>query len=89
MNELRRIRSMLQLSQRAFATRLGVSPNTYRPWDTDRRKVPWDVLRQARAVLRHELQNTCCPSRHSRSTWVSTRARCGQPLEMGASPWRR
>ena len=50
-SEIRQVRKRLQLSQPAFARLLGVSPETYRVWDSGRRRVPDPWLDKARAVL--------------------------------------
>lgn len=49
-NEIRSLRLQLRLSQRQFATLLGVSTETFRAWDSGRRKVPDAWLGKARAV---------------------------------------
>jgi DNA-binding transcriptional regulator YiaG len=48
--EIREIRVRLQRSQSEFATLLGVSVQSYRPWDSGRRAVPADWLDKARAL---------------------------------------
>jgi transcriptional regulator with XRE-family HTH domain len=48
--EIRDIRVRLQLSQAAFAALLGVSVQSYRPWDAGRRTAPAEWLEKARAL---------------------------------------
>ena len=50
---LRQCRESLGLSQLAFARRLGVAPESYRPWDAGRRPVPAAILARARALVAH------------------------------------
>lgn len=50
---LRGCRRALSLSQAAFAAALGVSPETYRVWDSARRQPPAQVLDRARALVVH------------------------------------
>lgn len=49
--EIRGIRIRLQLSQPQFAAMLGVSPETFRTWDSGRRVVPPAWLEQARELV--------------------------------------
>jgi len=49
-SEIRTIRMRLRLSQPIFASSLGVSPETYRAWDSGRRTVPGTWLEKARAL---------------------------------------
>jgi DNA-binding transcriptional regulator YiaG len=49
---VRRVRLTLGLPQREFAARLGVSLESYRPWDSGRRDAPDDVARRALALVR-------------------------------------
>lgn len=49
--EIRAVRLALGLSQRQFAARLGVSLESYRPWDSGRRGAPQDVLERAVAAV--------------------------------------
>ena len=48
MNALRRLRLQMGLSQLAFATRLGVAEQTYRPWDSGRRTPPRSIVYKAK-----------------------------------------
>jgi len=48
--EIRDLRLRLHLSQPQFAALLGVSAETYRPWDSGRRVVPADWMDKARAL---------------------------------------
>ena len=48
--EIRRLRLRLHLSQPQFAALLGVSPETYRTWDSGRRAVPPSWLDKAREM---------------------------------------
>lgn len=50
---LRGCRQALSLSQAAFAAELGVSPETYRVWDSARRQPPAHVLDRALALVVH------------------------------------
>src|SRR6516162_310039 len=47
MSALRRLRLEIHLSQCEFAARLGVSEQTYRTWDSGRRRPPRAVVYQA------------------------------------------
>ena len=49
-NEIRGVRLLLRLSQPQFAHLLGVSPETYRTWDSGRRLVPDAWLDKVRAL---------------------------------------
>ena len=55
MPTIREIRLAAGLSQRAFATRLRIPFQTYRPLDSGRRTVPHDLLQRA-ASLRNQHQ---------------------------------
>jgi len=48
---MRHIRSKLGLSQTAFARLLGVSPESYRPWDSGRRRPQREWMDKARSLL--------------------------------------
>ena len=48
MNALRRLRLELHLSQCEFAAQLGVAEQTYRTWDSGRRRLPRAVVYRAR-----------------------------------------
>ena len=50
LNEIRDLRSRLELSQRQFAALLGVAAETYRTWDFGRRAVPAAWLDKAREL---------------------------------------
>lgn len=50
MNVLRRLREQAACSQAQFAQLLGVSPETYRTWDSGRRLPPAAIIRTARRV---------------------------------------
>ena len=52
MTELRRLRLALGLSQREFASRLGLSPESYRTWDAGRRVAPTEIVARARTLAR-------------------------------------
>jgi DNA-binding transcriptional regulator YiaG len=47
---IRDIRMAVGMSQRAFALRLGISLESYRPWDSGRRGRPDDVMDRALAI---------------------------------------
>src|SRR5262245_5238718 len=49
---VRRVRLALGLSQRQFAACLGVSLESYRPWDAGRRETPEDLMRRALALVK-------------------------------------
>ena len=51
-SELREIRGALGLSQRVLATRLGVSTESFRVWESGRRLVPDDVRERAAHLAR-------------------------------------
>ena len=51
---LRECRKALEFSQSAFAAVLGVSPDTYRVWDSGRRPPPARFLDRARALVAHQ-----------------------------------
>jgi DNA-binding transcriptional regulator YiaG len=48
---IREIRVATGLSQRAFATRLQIPFQTYRPFDSGRRAVPHKLLQRAESLL--------------------------------------
>jgi DNA-binding transcriptional regulator YiaG len=50
MNALRRLRLAMGLSQCEFATQLGVAEQTYRTWDSGRRRAPRAILHRARRL---------------------------------------
>ncbi len=50
-SRVRHVRLALRLSQRRFAARLGVSLESYRPWDAGRRETPEEVIRRALALV--------------------------------------
>jgi DNA-binding transcriptional regulator YiaG len=50
MNALRRLRVQMELSQVAFATRLGVAEQTYRTWDSGRRTPPRSIVSKAKRL---------------------------------------
>ena len=50
---LRECRIALGQSQAAFAALLGVSPESYRTWDTGRRATPSQVMARAQALATH------------------------------------
>ena len=50
---LRECRIALGKSQSAYATMLGVSPESYRTWDAGRRAPPSQVMARARALATH------------------------------------
>jgi len=49
-NRVRNLRLALGFSQREFAARLGVSLESYRPWDSGRRQTPDEIVRRALTV---------------------------------------
>jgi DNA-binding transcriptional regulator YiaG len=49
-NRVRNVRLALGLSQQQFAAALGVSLESYRPWDSGRRETPDEVVRRAVAL---------------------------------------
>jgi len=51
LRDLRQCRNTLRYSQAAFAKLLGVGAETYRQWDSGRRRPPKDVLKRALALL--------------------------------------
>ena len=62
MNELRELRRVIGLGQRAFAALLSIPLETYRPWDSGRRVVSAAVLQRAReAVIHHQRQHQLLP----------------------------
>src|SRR5712692_10197426 len=48
MNALRRLRLEIKLSQSEFAAQLGVAEQTYRTWDSGRRRPPCAIVYLAR-----------------------------------------
>ena len=50
MNALRQLREQAGCSQTEFADLLQVSHDTYRTWDSGRRRVPPLIIRQARRL---------------------------------------
>ena len=50
MSLMRTYRAALGLSQSAFAARLNVPLETYRPWDAGRRKPPPQLVTRARTL---------------------------------------
>ena len=58
---LRECRETLEFSQAAFAAQLGVSPETYRVWDSGRRPPPTRILDQARAFVTHRNDQVLLP----------------------------
>ena len=59
---LRECRIALGQSQAAFATMLGVSPESYRTWDAGRRATPPKMLARARALATHRNDHALLPS---------------------------
>ena len=53
MNELRELRRAIGLGQREFAALLSVPLETFRPWDSGRRRVSVAVLQRAREAVAH------------------------------------
>ncbi len=49
-SRVRDLRLALGFSQREFAARLGVSLESYRPWDSGRRQTPDEIVRRALTV---------------------------------------
>ena len=58
---LRECRIVLGKSQAAFATMLGVSPESYRTWDSGRRTTPPKMLARARALATHRDDHALLP----------------------------
>ena len=58
---LRECREALERSQAAFAAELGVSPETYRVWDSGRRPAPARILNRARALVVHRNDQELLP----------------------------
>ena len=48
--KIRDVRMALGMSQRTFAVRLGISLESYRPWDSGRRDTPDDIIGRALAI---------------------------------------
>ena len=49
------------LSQHAFAEKLGVSPETYRVWDSGRREPPGHMISRARSLVEYETNDEFLP----------------------------
>ena len=60
---LRECREALDFSQSAFAAELGVSPETYRVWDSGRRPTPARILERARALVAYRHDQALLPLR--------------------------
>ncbi len=60
---LRQCREALERSQAAFAAELGVSPETYRVWDSGRRPPPSRIIDRARALVAHRNDQELLPLR--------------------------
>ena len=58
---LRECRIALGKSQAAFAAMLGVSPESYRTWDSGRRATPPKMLARARALATHRDDHELLP----------------------------
>ena len=58
---LRECRIALGQSQAAFATMLGVSPESYRTWDAERRATPPQVMARGRALATHRDDDVLLP----------------------------
>ena len=58
---LRECRIALGKSQAAFASRLGVSPESYRTWDAGRRATPPKLFARARALATHRDEQALLP----------------------------
>ena len=58
---LRECRVALGQSQAAFAALLGVSPESYRTWDTGRRATPSQVMARAQALATHRDDHALLP----------------------------
>ena len=58
---LRECRIALGQSQAAFAALLGVSPESYRTWDTGRRATPSQVMARAQALATHRDDHALLP----------------------------
>ena len=58
---LRECRIALGQSQAAFAAMLGVSPESYRTWDSGRRATPPKLLARARALAAHRNDHDLLP----------------------------
>ena len=58
---LRECRIALGQSQSAFADMLGVSPESYRTWDSGRRATPPKLLARARALATHRDEHALLP----------------------------
>ncbi len=58
---LRECREVLEISQAALAAELGVSPETYRVWDSGRRPPPARILDRARAFVGHRNDQALLP----------------------------
>ena len=58
---LRECRITLGKSQAAFAAMLGVSPESYRTWDAERRATPPQVMARGRALATHRDDDVLLP----------------------------
>src|SRR5262245_57645531 len=58
---IRDVRMALGLSQRPLALRLGISLESYRPWDSGRRDTPNDIIERALAIARGDDTNLPMP----------------------------
>ena len=58
---LRECRIALGQSQAAFAAMLGVSPESYRTWDAERRATPAQVMARGRALATHRDDDVLLP----------------------------
>ena len=58
---LRECRIALGQSQSSFAAMLGVSPESYRTWDSGRRATPPKILARARALATHRDEQALLP----------------------------
>lgn len=56
MQSIRDIRLEMGYSYREFAQLLGIKPETYEGYDTNRRKCPKSVLKEAQAALKRDQQ---------------------------------
>jgi DNA-binding transcriptional regulator YiaG len=57
MNEFRKLRREAGLSQPEFAAFVGISAESCRAWDSDRRPVPARILQSIRTIVRQNLQD--------------------------------
>ena len=86
---LRECRIALGQSQAAFAALLGVSPESYRTWDTGRRATPSQVMARAQALATHRDDHALLPlpMLARLMTTLPSHARC-QAIRSAASCWR-